>query len=665
MRSDLRASPVYREVLAFCERALVPGFGRPTSLIDARVAPDGQSFAITASMLSALDGAPELGIYRCAAAGGACDLIARGARMALGPAFSPDGSSLAFLADEEPHVLAPRVLLWARPEERRTFAVAGNAEALAWHPDSSRLYVLVAGAGAEQSTAAGGKRVVQSPAQRAAWVPEVDPQSSTEALRRILEIDLASGAVTPVTPESLTVWEFTPLGNDHVAFVGSEERRERGWYHARLYVLDRRDGHIAEVYRPAHQVGCLLGAADGTALLFCESLASDPGLVAGALRRYERGSAAVKTLATHDVDVSAVAWIDSRRILVSGLRDLATVIAVLELDAGGWSELLASEQITSGILAPAAVPVGRDGDFLIAEEGAGSPPALLRHTRGARTVILDTAHAGTDYLRTLCTGAAPVRWRARDGLELAGWLLQPATPPPWPLVTEVHGGPVSASRPQWHGRLRPDFRLWLREGFAVFMPNFRGSRGRGLDFAMRIVGDMGGEDGWDVLAGIDELVRRNLADPKRLAISGGSYGGFAACWLPCLDPRFRAAIAVSPVTNWLSQHYTSNIPHFDQLFLAAEPGTAGPYVARSPVFNARAHRTPTLLLAGGQDRATRPEQAHEFEQTLRELGIPSELAVYPLEGHGIRTFPAIIDAAARTLAWLRRHVLARPDGLDE
>ena len=170
---------------------------------------------------------------------------------------------------------------------------------------------------------------------------------------------------------------------------------------------------------------------------------------------------------------------------------------------------------------------------------------------------------------------------------------------------------------------------------------------------------MGGADAQDLLCGIDHLVRRGIADPKRLGVTGVSYGGFMSAWLVTQDPRFKAAVLVSPVTNQVTEHLISNIPHFTTLFLADRfdnPG--GKYFERSPVMHAHRARTPTLNICGALDRCTPPEEAVQFHNALLQNGVKSVLVTYPQEGHGVRQFPALIDYAARLVGWFQEHMPA-------
>ena len=277
---------------------------------------------------------------------------------------------------------------------------------------------------------------------------------------------------------------------------------------------------------------------------------------------------------------------------------------------------------------------------------------------GAARSVARFGHAGSAYLLQVGGTLEPVSWSAPDGLLIEGLLARPAGPGPHPLVVNVHGGPVWAYRNTWW--MYQDLtRLLVSRGYAVLHPNPRGSFGRGQDFAERVYGDMGGADTDDILSGVEALVAAGVADTARVGVMGVSYGGFMASWLITRTDRFAAAVSMSPVTDWLSMHYTTYFPEFDRLFLQDDPAnSAGHYAARSPIMFAHQARTPTLHTAGGRDDATPASQAVEFHQALLEHGVASSLAIYPEEGHDVRRFPAVIDRCARILAWFDHYMPA-------
>ena len=155
-------------------------------------------------------------------------------------------------------------------------------------------------------------------------------------------------------------------------------------------------------------------------------------------------------------------------------------------------------------------------------------------------------------------------WTAPDGLEIQAFLTLPHGDGPFPLILDVHGGPVWAFADSWPGTFTG---FLLSRGFALLQPNPRGSWGRGRDFASQVVGDMGGADAQDLLAGVDHVLEMGIADPGQIGVLGGSYGGFMAALLPCLDQRFAAAVSLSPVTDWYSERFDSNLGAWVQDFI--------------------------------------------------------------------------------------------------
>jgi dipeptidyl aminopeptidase/acylaminoacyl peptidase len=244
-------------------------------------------------------------------------------------------------------------------------------------------------------------------------------------------------------------------------------------------------------------------------------------------------------------------------------------------------------------------------------------------------------------------------------LPLSGFLVVPAADvaaPPYPLVLDIHGGPVWTWQDQYamRGSTGP---LLASRGYAVLYVNPRGSTGRGQDFARRVAADMLGEDTGDFLTAVDLLVAEGVADPGRVGLTGTSYGATMALWLVTQDQRFAAAVALSGGSDWVSYHFTTSISDFDLLFLPGDPlDRAGEYVRRSPLTHSARVRTPVLQLAGQLDLDVPASQGLELHRALTMQGTVSELVVYPEEGHGVDDLPAVVDAVARTLVWFERHM---------
>ena len=230
-----------------------------------------------------------------------------------------------------------------------------------------------------------------------------------------------------------------------------------------------------------------------------------------------------------------------------------------------------------GAWAPYAAPFGEDG-FAFVRQGFDRPPEVAVVEGGSDRTIASFRHEGHDHARSLVGRAERVTWNAPDGLEMDGFLLAPDGDGPHPLILHVHGGPVWSYQESFP---RPSLSWLVSRGYAILMPNPRGSTGRGRAFLEAVIGDMGGADAHDDLAGVDALVGRGDADPERIGVTGGSYGGFMSCWLPVVDQRFKAAVAISPVTDYFSQHWNSNIGAWDSWFLGGRPEDGADAVPRA------------------------------------------------------------------------------------
>jgi dipeptidyl aminopeptidase/acylaminoacyl peptidase len=198
------------------------------------------------------------------------------------------------------------------------------------------------------------------------------------------------------------------------------------------------------------------------------------------------------------------------------------------------------------------------------------------------------------------------------------------------------------------------------QGFVVIMPNPRGSTGYGEQFALACVRDWGGKDYEDLMAGVDELVRRGVADPERLFVGGYSYGGYMSSWVVGHTDRFRAAAIGAPVTNAVSMFGEGDIPHFDIFELGGAPwDDPEEYRFRSPVTYLPKVTTPVLLLHWEGDLRCPIGQSEEVFQGLKVLGKEVEFVRYPGGSHGGRTPSQAVDQIKRTLDWYTSHMPRR------
>ncbi len=380
-------------------------------------------------------------------------------------------------------------------------------------------------------------------------------------------------------------------------------------------------------------------------------------MVAGDLLLVDPETGAVRRFGTNDTDVTRLEWLTAGRVGYVGQRHLESVAGTVELPEGTVTEVFTTEGSFSGTYYPDGAFTA-DGRVLTVQDAYDLPPRLVLAGPDGQRVLASLDDPGTAYLQSVAGSAEAVTWKAPDGLAIEGVLCLPAGEGPFPLVVNIHGGPIGAFQNTW-SMGQPWVPLLVAQGYAVLNPNPRGSGGRGREFASRVVGDMGGADTHDHLSGIDALAGRGVIDSSRVGLIGGSYGGYMTSWLVTQDTRFAAAVSISPVTDWYSQGFTSVVAGWGNKFLAADPEQPGTAAhTRSPVLQASKVRTPCLNVAGALDKSTPPGQAQEFHHALLAHGVPSVLAIYPEEGHMVRAFPAQVDLLARLLHWFERYMPA-------
>jgi dipeptidyl aminopeptidase/acylaminoacyl peptidase len=650
---DLRETALYREIEDHFLRLHQPAFGQVSHAADPDPHPGGDRIAFTGTVLTELAGQ---GITRvCLAESGSVRILTDGPGQQSRPRFSPDGNLLAYLSDAgRPGDNQLRIVDLLTGTELPAGAVDGTVEYVSFSPDGRRVLLAVAGHGADRSGGE-GSGTTASIDDVPAWMPEVRAGPAADEWRSAWVADVDTGETRRVSPAGLNTWELVWAGPDAVLAVTSDHPGEEAWYSAELNRIELGTGEIRHIHRSDRQLGWPSSTPSGERVAVVSAICSDRWVVAGDLYVLDGDKPAVH-IDTSGVDVTYTQWLDEDRLGFMGLRGLETVAGVYHHSADKVEEIWGSSETTGD-----RYPYGR---FLGDGSVAGVWNSYRRYPElaflGADEVhtVASLRHPGADYLTSVAGESRSYKWTAPDGLHIEGVLCTPSREGPFPLVVMIHGGPVWAHRDHW-SMFWAYTPLLVSRGYAVLHPNPRGSGGRGQAFAEAVFGDMGGADTYDFLSGIDALVEHGIADPSRIGVTGASYGGFMSAWLVTQDQRFAAAVPMAPVTDWCSQHHTTNIPYFDELFLGDRPrASRGRYAERSPLLFADEVTTPTLLTAGANDRCTPPTQAVEFYTALRERGVDTAVVVYPEEGHGVRNFPALIDQCTRMVGWFERYMPA-------
>ncbi len=258
-------------------------------------------------------------------------------------------------------------------------------------------------------------------------------------------------------------------------------------------------------------------------------------------------------------------------------------------------------------------------------------------------------------------------YKSADDWDIDGFLVKPIgwqEGKKYPLILSIHGGPAGMYGVDWFH----EFQVYAAEGYAVLYTNPRGSTGYGQTFERGIVNEWGGKDYVDVMNGVDAaLARYSWIDAERMGVTGGSYGGYLTNWVVGHTNRFKAAVTLRSVVNFISDEGTRDGAYghtpdfrgdvFDKFDL---------YWERSPLRYAKNVKTPTLILHSDNDFRVPLEQGEQWFRALRHFGVTTEIVMFPRENHNLtRTGEPkhLVESLNWQLYWFDRFLNGKANAL--
>lgn len=576
------------------------------------VAPDGKTAAVV------WDKSGQLEIYLLHVNGkDRPKKITSGPESKLAPRFSPDGARLAFAQDYGGDENFDLFVYDLRTRQTRNLTPdtpdAINPE-ISWSPDGAQL--------AFTSSRAGSFATY------------------------ILEIE--TGAVHRVTRHAYTDYgaEWSPDGR-YLAVVANT----RGQTH-HTFIVDVASGATRPISGPKGPVDAIYPrwSPDSQRLAFSSF---EPGLYS--IFIYELGTGALQQITPSTYEAFNLDWSPDGRHLV------------YTLNADGNEHLWIKDLQTSKVR------------FAGHRDGVHSQPRFSRDGRTVFFIYNGPRHPPDVWSLSLASGrkrqitrslpdsyrpsdfVSPqvVRWES-EGLTISGLLYLPkgfrpsATTKP-PAVLYVHGGPTWQYKNEWYVTSQ----ALASAGYVVLCPNYRGSTGYGRAFQEANRFDLGGADMRDVIAGAHWLADQGYADAKRLAITGGSYGGYLTMTALTRHPQvFAAGSALVPYLNWFTEHENEreDLRYWDLENFGDPVKDAGRYREYSPIYFMENISAPVQLIAGANDTRCPASETEQAAAVLKDLEVSHEIIIYPDEGHGFRKIANRVDAYVKRVAFLEKHL---------
>jgi len=552
------------------------------------------------------------------------------------PRFSPDSRSVAYLQESKGGQRQLYVVKQGGAPRKLT-SVRGFIDSPHWSPDGKQLAIRyieeahrVAGALAAMSRAVG-----------------VIEEKIDEA--RIAIVDVATGKLRVVTPADMYVYEFawSPDGKQ-LAATATPGSGENNYWTAKLHVVDVASANMRAIYTPKWQIANPIWSPDGSSIAFIEGLMSDQGSTGGDIMLIDANGGAARNV-TDGATFTAttlVAWSSNGITIGANMTGSSALARVDPTSARVETLWKGDEYISDGELIGAAI-AGDERTSAVIRSSFRTPPEIWAGSIGGWKQL---THANTIAPRW--SDVKSLTWRS-DDREVQGWLILPRDYSPsrkYSLVTIVHGGPSSSALSSW-----PTERTGFiaSQDWITFLPNPRGSYGRGEAFTQANIKDFGHGDLRDVLAGIDSIEKQFPVDDTRLGMYGWSYGGFMTMWTVTQTNRFRAAVAGAGIVNWQSYYGENSIDQWMLPFFGASVyDDPAAYAKSSPINYIKNVKTPTLVLVGERDGEVPAPQSFEFWHALRTLGVETKLVVYPDEGHRFSQPEHKRDVAKRIVEWL-------------
>jgi dipeptidyl aminopeptidase/acylaminoacyl peptidase len=581
------------------------------------------------------------------------------------PRWSPDGKWLAFLSDRKDENEKDQlwILSSAGGEAEQLTKEKGSVDDFAWAPDSKCMVLVVHDPDPREPEAKEKEKKTVAPIviDRFQFKEDIGGYI-TNRWSHLKLLDLASRKLDPLTngPHDDLLPAWSPSGKE-IAFVtkrGADPGRTENWdvylIEAKAGAKERQLTTTAEADAHPDWKSAPAWSPDGKTIAYLHG--GDPKKIEYATHSLAvipaaGGEAKVLTPAL-DRNVFEPHWgPDGKSILVVLEDDGAQTLARVLTEGGAPQTAVGGRQTIT------AYDASRDGKIIVR---ASTPDRPFEIFAAENDRLRDLTKQNDAFIAQIQLGRVEeTKFKSGDGTDVHGFLVHPPNETGGrknPTVLRPHGGPQS----QYGNEFDFEKQLFAANGYAVVLPNPRGSTGRGTEYAMGIYASWGERDVQDDLAALDDAIARGIADPDRLVVGGWSYGGISTNYLIATTTRFKAAVSGASISNIIAGYGTDQYIRDYEYELGSPWQHAEVYARLSyPFLHADRIKTPTLFLCGESDFNVPLLNSEQMYQALRTLGVSTELVIYPQQFHGLKKPSYIIDRYKRYLDWFAKHLGGR------
>ena len=593
--------------------------------------------------------------------------------------FSPDGRRVAFVTNDALKGTARKHHIWVldvSARQVRQFTFSDKSEfSPRWSPDGRTLAFLsnrgeqtqiyfLSMDGGEAYAVTEGKRSVRS----FVWSPDgkqvafVAPEPKTDEEEKkekdkddarivdkddkpaglwLLDVDSRKTRCLIARPWQVGEVEWFPSGDRLV--ISATDHPESDEDTERIFSVSAADGKMAELLGPHGPFGDLKVSKDGKWISYVGCRVDGPEPHDLYILPVSGGTPKNLTAASIDRQISGYFWRPDGTVAVVVEDGFRSKVSRITLDgkAADFPALPVN---------PRALDFSPAGGSVFAfSGGTATQPGEIWLADGSSPAVR-VSDFNKDWSSVQLVKPEFFRYKSSDGTEIEGALLLPANydgHSKLPLITLVHGGPTG----RWADSVEGWGQLLVAHGYAIFCPNVRGSTGYGEKFVEMNRADWGGGDFKDVMAGVDALIARGIADPNRLGIGGWSYGGYMSEWAITQTARFKAAVSGAGMADLISEFGTENHPSYDEWFFGQPYEKPEGFLHSSPFMYMKNAKTPTLILQGENDTTDPLGQSQQLYRGLKHYGVKAELVEYPREPHGPQEEKHNLDILNRILRW--------------